>query len=744
MRLPVSSPRLTLALGLLTFCGLKTLDAHAEEKAALLTATGAPTAPADNGNAPAARTTLPEESQRILDSIKPGEWYEVPDSHLADVAAPKSKFPWLGGSSGIAGIICCWAGGAYDWQRDQLIIGPAGGHNGYNGNEVYTFKLSDMKWHRLTDPYPIIHGETCDPKLAPFAMHTYDGVEYLPPPIDRYIVIGGWDTPDTYALNLDQPEKWEVYPGHGTGRTGDTSGYDPVNQVLYFDSGSNGKMSQYDPFTHKWTLRANDTMPMDYSTTGDIDHKRGLYVAIGGKKMYTWSIGPIPMVVKGGKVQPTGDTEIIDVQCPGLCYAPLLDKFVAWKSGVDVYTYDPDTKVFTKVPPAATNKVIPDKPDQWGTYGRWRYVASQNLFILYNSVKQNVYLYRLTADKPNVITGVKATLTKNTVDSDLQTPAISVEALYADGSKKIVTEQANYFALDPAVLQTDLRGKGNVLGVTAGAGKIRVVYTDPAFKRGFEDTVSITVKDSLKESTLEGLNLKFNKLTLVAGDSFTLEANGAYAKGADRFAHAITPQAEWKSDAPDTVSVAGGVLKALKKGGPVIVSANFNGKSDTVEVSVVEAPVITRINFQVKEESPREGWQVDTGKAYSDARGYGWVKGGNFTTRDDRANTKNFLLKSIVSTGGEARDFKVKVPEGWYNVRVAMGDPQYGAVSFGTWTALNGEKFLYYSGKGNDIVTRVVKANADGLVFNVFGSINYIVVAPVGVELDKYANDGVE
>ena len=182
-----------------------------------------------------------------VSQLKPGEWYEVPDSHLEKVAASPAKFPWLRG--GIYAETACWAGGAFDTQRDRLYLGPGGGHAGYNGNEIYAFDLNDLKWHRLNDPDPVIPGtEYTDLNKAPFAMHTYDGVEYLPPPVDRYVVVGGWNTPLTYALDPDHPDHWEVYPGHGTGRTGDICGYDPVAQRLWFSAPSNaGKLSQWDP-----------------------------------------------------------------------------------------------------------------------------------------------------------------------------------------------------------------------------------------------------------------------------------------------------------------------------------------------------------------------------------------------------------------------------------------------------------------------------------------------------------------
>ena len=65
-------------------------------------------------------------------------------------------------------------------------MGPGGGHGGYHGNEIYAFDLNDLKWHRLNDPDPVIPGtEYTDLNVAPFAIHTYDGVEYCPPQTGR-------------------------------------------------------------------------------------------------------------------------------------------------------------------------------------------------------------------------------------------------------------------------------------------------------------------------------------------------------------------------------------------------------------------------------------------------------------------------------------------------------------------------------------------------------------------------------
>ncbi len=407
-----------------------------------------------------------------LGNLKAGEWYEVPDSRLDAVAPQESKFPWLRGNVG--GVIDCWAGGAFDTQRDRLYIGPGGGHAGYNGNEVYAFDMHDLKWRRINDPDPVIPGtEYTDLNKAPFAMHTYDGVQYLPPPVDRYIVIGGWGTPRTYALDPDHPDHWEVFA---------------------------------------------------------------------------------------------------------------------------------------------------------------------------------------------------------------------------------------------------------------------------AFQRGFSSEVALDVVDIVKDSTLVATALNYPDLTIVAGDSFQIECTASYSHGADRFERRATNEATWSSDAPDVATDSQGLIRAIRPGGPTKIHASVSGKTATALVTVTKNPVIRRISFQVQSKSPRAGWDADNGQAYTDDRGFGWLDTHDLAQRDDRASAHHQLLMRFVKAN--ENKFKLKVPRGQYMARIAMGDADYGAVPFAEWTSVGSEKLIYYAGHQNNVATKIVTAGDDGLVFSVKGSINYLVVAPVGTDLEKYADDG--
>ncbi len=679
-----------------------------------------------------------EQNPALL--LQPGEWYEVPDSHLEDVAAKQSDFPWLSG--GIGGVIDCWAGGALDTQRDRLYVGPGGGHAGYNGNEVYAFDLHTLKWSRINDPDPVIPGtEFTDLNKAPFAMHTYDGVEYLPPPVDRYVVIGGWGTPRTYALDPEHPGRWEVYADHGTGRTGDISAYDPVSQLLWLSTPTTaGKLSQYDPLSHGWTLRRNESPSPSYYETADVDWRRRLMVSCGKGKLKIWQLTDVPGQVEAAEIATEGGQPVVDAASPGFCYVPAMDRFAGWANGTDLYTLDLDARKWTRHPAAATNRANPGAAQQWGTFGRFRYSPATNLFVVCNSVKQNVYLYRLSGAAPNPLTGVEAKATRPAIDGYVPAPAIRVEACYADGSRKDVTEAANYFSLNAQKAQVDVRGRGVVKGLAGGMARIRAVYTDPAFGRGFASEVNVRVSDTMSTSTLESLTAAHPKLTLPAGDSFPLELLATYKHGADRFARECTDAADWLSADERIVSVAGGRVHAHRPGEATEVKASLRGKTATWIVRVTERPEIRRVSFQVKDEPIRAGWQSDNGKSYTDSIGYGWLDTHDLAQRDDRHSARNTLLMRFVAANGNR--FKVAVPAGEYSVRLAMGDSDYGAMPFAKWIAQDDRKLMYYEGHHNGIATRTVAAGTDGLIFAVQGAINYLIVAPYGTDLDKYADDG--
>jgi len=347
-----------------------------------------------------------------ITGLKPRHWLEVPDSHLRKVA-----FKWPKGityrrnSIGVAGVIICWCGGAYDTKRDRLIVW-GGGHSAYAGNEIYVFDVRRLKWERVNDPSLNVdqegRGETYKDG-TPRSVHTYDYIEYIPS-IDRFVSmglsatypsgVGGGYT--TWCFDFDT-KKWEtksVRPVKGrSGMCG--SAFDPVTGHEFLHTRS-GDLWEWDPPADKWTQLGK--VSGHYGSVGALDPIGRRYMAIGGGnrtgsrkrpgQFYCTDISGRTKP-KRRKIDCRGPDDILYTGHPGLDYDPVLDRLVGWGGGADVFLLDLEKMAWKKVEPAETNKVTPTDAVRAGTYGRFRYIPSMNAYIVVNSVDQNVYIYRL-------------------------------------------------------------------------------------------------------------------------------------------------------------------------------------------------------------------------------------------------------------------------------------------------------------------------------------------------------------
>jgi len=354
---------------------------------------------------PAAPSPSPASSNAI-DRLKPGEWLEVPDSHLDKVAFhwPKGVY-FTENNLGFRGVIDCWSGGAYDTKRDRLIIW-GGGHYAYGGNELYAFDVNTLKWERLTDPSlktdkDYHAGSDCYEDGTPRSCHSYGYIQYVPS-IDRFCSFGtaanfpaskGGAT--TWAFDFEG-RKWEKKaPTAGTG-FGSSSAWDPVYGRIWCRFNGSGVLAEWDPVKDAWTTRASGlTDKTWYTHSAALDPLRRRYLGVGGKWVRGYDIGKEGKIAQQ-ELKTTGPQDVVEAGNPGFQYDPVLDKFVGWNGGADVFTLDPDKLEWEKVPPAAADAVTPTKAAPNGTYGRFRYIPSKNAYIVVNSVKENVYIYRLS------------------------------------------------------------------------------------------------------------------------------------------------------------------------------------------------------------------------------------------------------------------------------------------------------------------------------------------------------------
>ena len=370
-----------------------------------------------------------------LDTLKPGQWYEVPNSQMQDV----SPEPF---DSRVKNVMEAWSGGAFDTNRNRLLVW-GGGHGDYWGNEIYAFNVDTLTWQRLNDPYGpaknMADGTHAAwfPDNTPGSRHTYDGIEYIPG-LDIFWGVGGslWKsgsgTQQTIMLKMSTLEWSEKTRAPIVGTIGVASGYDPVTKKIYVHD--LGKLLTYDPFADVWNTLSQ--VAGDNGLVGEVDpvHRKFVIVGKGSAYVYDLSASTITRSPLGA----TGNNAM-EQTVPGLAFDPVSEKIVAWDGGVYVYTLDLSVSPpeWTRISPASDNIVTPTSGSHWGTYGRWRYVPSKGVFIGVNRTSENVYFYKLgtdpgTGDNPSpslpevnfsaipatIEAGGNVTLTWTTLDAD--------------------------------------------------------------------------------------------------------------------------------------------------------------------------------------------------------------------------------------------------------------------------------------------------------------------------------------
>ena len=336
----------------------------------------------------------------ILGKIKPGTWFRVPNSKLVSVV-PR---PYPKGANAPISIMSDWSGGAFDSKRNRLIVW-GGGHTDYSGNELYAFELKSLRWRRLTNPSRNVGGKESSgyyPDGKPRARHTYDYVEYIPPPFDRFCSFGGaamYPSGGIIVKNVDcfnfSKRKWERMQDSPAYSIGALSAYDPVkNEVWVHSVGNVDLFAKYIPGKNKWKSYGSKggSSWIDYEYTAEIDPVQRLFVAVGHGSVLVKRLG------SGGsfrKLRTKGAVAIQKADSPGLAYDPKLKKLVAWSGGANLYILDLKNKTWIRQRPAKTNKHIPPKATEVGIFGRFRYIPKYDLFIAVTDVKKDVYLYRM-------------------------------------------------------------------------------------------------------------------------------------------------------------------------------------------------------------------------------------------------------------------------------------------------------------------------------------------------------------
>ena len=345
-----------------------------------------------------------------IQNLQSGEWYEIPNSHMRSVA-----YNW--GSSGEPGydfskIIVDWNGGAFDTKNNRLLVW-GGGHYSYGGNEIYGFDFGDFSWHRISEPSSyndiMYHKENDDgmayyPDGLPASRHTYNEIVYSPYHNSLMAVqqsaswwdSGNHDYMDYYAFEENTWHTNETATCPSTKYSAAT--VDPNTGHIWVVDNRMRNLYEYDPQNDKWINRGGYSSP-DYNLYGiaAIDPKRNLLVHVGNDEYNVWNIDSSSYI--DGKAQliaesSSGIQDVVQTSHPTLAYDPYTEQMISWQGGTYVYSLNLDTHTWSKINAADTNTVSPTDPSSRGTFGRWRYVPSANVFTVVNSVDENVFVYR--------------------------------------------------------------------------------------------------------------------------------------------------------------------------------------------------------------------------------------------------------------------------------------------------------------------------------------------------------------
>jgi hypothetical protein len=334
-----------------------------------------------------------------IDSLAVGAWFQVPNSKLSAVLPS----PIPPGATGPDAIMSAWSGGAFDTQRNRLMIW-GGGHTDYAGNELYAFNVNTLAWVKLTNPSTDVGGTYTSgyyPDGKPRSRHTYSYLLYVPS-MDRFCSFGataGYPNGtvmgrmvDCFNFGTSQWERKADAPSEGP--EGPFAAYDPTTgHVWAHGTGPGAYLTEYNPSSNTWTVHAADNTGWTPAYTCALDWRRRKFVGLGEGDVRVWDLNnPDATAVF---MNTTGATSIVGVDKPGFVYDPVTDRFVAWAGGSDVYSLNMTTGVWTRH--LKTAGPTPTGATATGTYGRFQYVPSKNVFVAVNAIDEDVYVYKLSS-----------------------------------------------------------------------------------------------------------------------------------------------------------------------------------------------------------------------------------------------------------------------------------------------------------------------------------------------------------
>lgn len=341
------------------------------------------------------------------------QWSEIPGTALSSVE-PTAKMP---GATGPRSKIETWCGAALKRSGSVYLIGAAGGHTDYAGNEVDALVLNTAKpqWVQLrgpSDASQVINDVQFYLDKRPSATHTYYASHFnestnrlmvmssqgvhgnYPPPPANYPYTG---LSRSYSFNMatgdwDDPDYIAAFPGSGDHYACFCVQH-PITGDIYYSRNYGDGWYQWLAATNRWQKLSSVTRGPWYCGAA-IDPVRNRILTVGG---YTPS-APAILGLDGSNLNVSfgglGASALTVSNYPGVVYDEVLNRFFAFFNtadnklrmlAVDAQTWEVSAPTLRGSEPAA-------RPQ--GLHNAARYVPELRGIVLANSYNGNVLFMR--------------------------------------------------------------------------------------------------------------------------------------------------------------------------------------------------------------------------------------------------------------------------------------------------------------------------------------------------------------
>jgi hypothetical protein len=382
----------------------------------------------------------------LIAAMPPNSWRELPNTEMREVCPLPYEHPYL-----CETVITAWSGGAYDASRERMFV-YGGGHADSYYNNVFVFDLVSMQWRRLSEMSPGATGETPGPGWADIRLESCGFYPRGPVNLPSSVMRGAYVDeaqcfvePVLSQLDLQQPRSAHTYGenyvdaagrycflGAGAYYVSAQTGthvsvcFDPATQrwsrvadrprlvggagnalvdsrgFVWSLAASGGYVARYDRSTDSW--RTYGYVNSEATGSADVDRRRNhayvLYTKLAPdatfrgyamRRFDLTSAAALNARPAYAELPTTGEAPVNIGLRPGFAYAEDRDKFFAWGGGRDVYTFDPGTRRWRRFTGTGDS---PGAQAHNGNFGRFRYSAARGVFVLVNSSRQNVFIYK--------------------------------------------------------------------------------------------------------------------------------------------------------------------------------------------------------------------------------------------------------------------------------------------------------------------------------------------------------------